>query len=383
MLSSRPEFLRKFLFRRVWGSIAGAGIFIWAGVGFPTCGLGAQAQSTLPAPTASEKAATSSATQTAAPTVGQASNQPQAASISGDVIGPDGSPVVEATLTLVREGQTVQQVRTADNGQFSFAGIAAGIYQITINASGFETKSVNVVLNPGELRTLPRVSLALAPLVTSIKVTPSRAEVSHFQLQQEEKQLVLGFIPNYYVTYYPHTAPLSSRQKFQLAWKSVFNVYNFGLTAALAGGQQATGMYSGYGQGAQGYAKRFGAAYADVAVGAFIGGALLPSLLKQDPRYYYKGTGSVGARLLYAITRSVVCKGDNGHWQACYSNILGDFASAGISNLYYPAQNREGFGLTIENTVIGIGFDAVSNVFQEFVVPKFTPVLAHRQQSMP
>lgn len=375
--------MRKFLFRRVWGSIAGAGIFIWAGVGFPTCGLSAQAQSTLPATTARKKASTPSPAQTAVPTAGQASNQPQAASISGAVVGPDRGPVVEATLTLARGGQTVQQVQTAEDGQFSFAGIAPGIYQITISASGFETQSVNAVVHPGELLTLPRVSLALAPLVTSINVTPSRAEVAHYQLQQEEKQLVLGFIPNYYVTYYPHTAPLSTKQKFQLAWKSVFNAYNFGLTAALAGGEQAAGMYSGYGQGAQGYAKRFGADYADLTVGAFIGGALLPSVLRQDPRYYYKGSGGVRSRLLYAITRSVICKGDNGRWQPCYSNILGDFATGGISNLYYPPQDRKGFGLTIENAVIGIGFDAISNVFQEFVVPKFTPALSQRQHSMP
>ena len=111
--------------------------------------------------------------------------------------------------------------------------------------------------------------------------------------------------------------------------------------------QQAQNTFSGYGQGAQGYAKRYGAAFADVAIGTFIGSAILPSLLKQDPRYFYKGTGSTRSRILYAIANSVICKGDNGRWQTNYSNILGNLAAGGISNLYYPAQNRNGAGLTL------------------------------------
>jgi hypothetical protein len=69
---------------------------------------------------------------------------------------------------------------------------------------------------------------------------------------------------------------------------------------------------------------------------------LLPSLLKQDPRYFYKGTGSTRSRLLYALTSPVICKGGNGHWQANYSNILGNFAAGGIANLYYPSSDRNG-----------------------------------------
>jgi hypothetical protein len=104
-----------------------------------------------------------------------------------------------------------------------------------------------------------------------------------------------------------------------------------------------------------------------------IGGAILPSLLKQDPRYFYKGTGSTRSRILYALANAVICKGDNGHWQANYSGILGALAAGGISNLYYPASSRNGAGLTFENTLIGIGGSAVGNLFQEFLVRKLTP----------
>ena len=98
-------------------------------------------------------------------------------------------------------------------------------------------------------------------------------------------------------------------------------------------------------------AKRYGAGYADIVTGTFIGSAILPSLLKQDPRYFYKGTGSTRSRILYAIANSVICKGDNGRWQANYSSILGSLAAGGISNLYYPAQDRNGAGLTFENAL--------------------------------
>jgi hypothetical protein len=110
---------------------------------------------------------------------------------------------------------------------------------------------------------------------------------------------------------------------------------------------------------------------------------MLPSLLKQDPRYFYKGSGSVRSRILYAIANSVICKGDDGHWQANYSGILGSLASGGISNLYYPAQNRNGAGLTFENAMIGIGENAATNLLQEFVIPKLTPKLSNHQPAKP
>ena len=149
--------------------------------------------------------------------------------------------------------------------------------------------------------------------------------------------------------------------------------FSFVLTGAIAGVEQAQNDFSGYGQGAQGYAKRYGADYADLVTGTFIGSAILPSLLKQDPRYFYKGSGSKRSRALYAIANSVICKGDNGRWQPNYSNVIGNLAAGGISNLYYPASDREGAGLTFETGLIGIGVTAAANIFQEFVIRKFTP----------
>lgn len=372
----------KSLLQSLWGLIGGLGILIWLG-GFPTCASGAWAQLQHPVSFAGAQAATPSGLRPAASTATQGPNPQTTGSITGTVADPNGGPVSQASITLSRNGQTVRQVQTANNGQFSFAGVSPGPYQLSITASGFESQSVSVVLNPGQIYSAPRISLALGHVVTSITVTPSKAEVAQYQLQQEERQLVLGFVPNYMVTYYPHTAPLSARQKFQLTSKTVVNPFTIGLTSAFVGGEQATAMYRGYGTEEKNFAKRFGAAYGTLAVGAFMSDAVLPSILKQDPRFYYKGSGSVGSRLLYAITRSVICKGDNGHWQPDYSSVLGHFAAGGIANLYLPRQDRTGWGTTLENGMIGIGLNAVANILQEFLLPKLTPALSHRQFGRP
>jgi hypothetical protein len=304
--------------------------------------------------------------------------------IAGTVADPSGAAVAGAHVVLTRDDKSPkQEVLSGDDGQFSFASVPPGPFQITVTSELFNTQKATGVLHPGENLTVPQIVFVLATAVTQVQVTVPRFEVAEEELKVEEKQRIFGVIPNFYVTYVPDAAPLGSKQKFQLAWRSTIDPVNFVITGAIAGAQQATNTPSGYGQGAQGYAKRYGASYADLVTGTFIGGAILPSLLKQDPRYFYKGTGSVRSRVFYAIANSVICKGDNGHWQPNYSAILGSLASGGISNLYYPAQNRDGATLTVENTLIGIGETAATNLLQEFVIRKLTPNLSHQQSNTP
>jgi hypothetical protein len=143
------------------------------------------------------------------------------------------------------------------------------------------------------------------------------------------------------------------------------------MSAFSAGLEQSEDEFAGYGQGAKGYFTRMAALYGDGFTSAFLGGAILPSILHQDPRYFYKGRGSVRSRALYAMATVVICKGDNGKWQPNYSNVLGNLASAGISNTYYPAANR-GAGLVVENWLIGTGSGAIGNLFQEFLVKRIS-----------
>jgi hypothetical protein len=207
--------------------------------------------------------------------------------------------------------------------------------------------------------------------------------VAEEQIKVEEKQRVLGIVPNFYVSYIPNAVPLTSKQKFKLAARTVVDPVTFLIVAASAGVEQAQNHFIEYGQGMQGYAKRFGANYADTVSGTFIGGAILPSLLKQDPRYFYKGTGSAESRAAYAIAASVICKGDNGRWQPNYSSILGSLAAGGISNLYYPSNDRNGVGLTFTNAAIGIASNAVTNLLQEFVIKKLTPKTPNHDPAKP
>jgi hypothetical protein len=297
-----------------------------------------------------------------------------AASISGTVVDPSGAAVARARVSLTREDSSAkQETLTGDDGQFSFAGIAAGSFQLTVAAEGFATQSVSGTLHPGENYAAPQIALVLATEKTEVKVVVPTVEIAEEQLKVEEKQRVLGVVPNYYVTYVPDAAPLDAKQKFKLAVKTTVDPVTFLLTGAIAGAQQANDSFKGYGQGGQGYAKRYGADYADAVTSTFIGGAILPSILKQDPRYFYKGTGSTRSRLLYAIANAVICKGDNGRWQANYSNILGSLAAGGLSNLYYPPEDRNGPALTFENAALGIGASAAANILQEFVIRKLTP----------
>ena len=294
-------------------------------------------------------------------------------SINGTVVDRSGDHILGALATLTRADQSPKQkVLSGDNGQFTFANLVPGTFRITITARNFTTQTFSGILHPGESYMVPPIALALVTATTQVQVVAAGTEVAEEEIKLQEKQRVLGIIPNFYVSYVHDPFPLNSKQKFELAWKTTIDPVNIILTAATAGIEQARNDFSGYGQGAQGYAKRFGAAYADAAIGTFIESAILPSLLKQDPRYFYKGTGSTRSRILYAIANAVVCKGDNKRWQPNYSNIFGSLAAGGISNLYYPAKDR-GVGLTFENALIGFGVGAVVNLAQEFVIRRLTP----------
>lgn len=276
------------------------------------------------------------------------------------------------------------EVLSGSDGQFFFPNVAPGNFQLSITSVGFAPQSYSGTLQSGEIKMLPQIFLNVANTVTEVEVGVTTVEVAEEQMKIEEKQRVLGVIPNFYVTYIPNAAPLSPKQKFRLAARTVIDPFTFVVVGGAAGIEQWQNHFAEYGQGAQGYGKRFGAGYADTVTGTFIGGAILPSLLKQDPRYFYKGTGSFSYRFAYAVANSVICKGDNGHWQVNYSGLLGSLAAGGISNLYYPSQDRNGLGLTFENTAIGIVSSAVTNLLQEFVIPKLTPRLHnHNQQGSP
>jgi Carboxypeptidase regulatory-like domain len=304
--------------------------------------------------------------------------------ISGTVVDQTGASVAGAEVKLTREPPSPDQaVSTAEDGQFSLLNIEPGPFQLTITSPGFAAQTFSGTLHSGETYPVPRIALIVAAASTETRVTPATVDVAQDEIKVEEQQRVFGVLPNFYVSYVTNAAPLTPRQKFQLAWKTSIDPVSFGVNAIVAGVEQSQDDFGGYGQGAKGYAERYGAAYGNFVISTYIGSAILPSILKQDPRYFYKGTGSKRSRILNALAQSVICKGDNGHWQANYSGLIGGLAASGISNVYYAPKDRDGLGFTFENMLIGIGTTAVTNLLQEFVIRKLTQSRPGRQASKP
>jgi len=296
------------------------------------------------------------------------------ARIYGTITDPHGNVLPAATVTLAAAANQSRQTTLTDvNGFFTFQNLPASAFRITITARGFANwTSPEITLSPGQYYELPDTTLQVASANASVEVTFTRYDLAQEQIKAQEQQRILGVLPNFYASYVWHAVPMTPGQKFRLALRSSIDPVTFAVDGATAGIEQAQNAFSGYGQGAQGYAKRFGAAYGDDVISTMIGAAILPSVLHQDPRYFYKGTGSVPSRAIYAISRVVICRGDNGHDQPNYSNVLGNLAAAGISNLYYPSSNRNGAEVTIENALIGTAEGTVSALLQEFLLKKIS-----------
>lgn len=297
---------------------------------------------------------------------------PQPGVIVGTIVDVNDDAIPGATVTL--ESATRQTPRTVvsnDRGFFEFHGIEPQTYHVKIGAQGFaEWTSPDIALKPGQYVILPVPRLQIAMAVTSVTVGYSAVEVATEEVKLEEKQRILGFIPNFYVAYDQDAAPLTAKLKFQLAAKVSFDPITFVGVGVAAAAEQA-GNHPNYPQGWGGFGERYGAVYANGFTDIMIGGAILPSLLHQDPRYFYKGTGTTKSRIFYALRSPFVCRGDNGRWQPNYSTIGGDLGSAAISNAYYPASNR-GVGLFLGNFLIGTGQRAAANLAQEFILRRLT-----------
>jgi hypothetical protein len=297
----------------------------------------------------------------------------QTGSIHGLVVDRDGTVCEGAHVTLDEPGQPARSAVSDATGRFDFGEVPVGAFQLIVSSNGFASQTITGVLHAGESYAAPTVTLLVYVASSEVRVTASREEIAQEQFKEEEEQRLFRFIPNYYVSYVPDAPPLTSKQKFRMSWKTSIDPMAFLSTGLFAGIEQAENSYSGFGQGAQGYAKRYGASYADAFISTTLGNAVFPVLLKQDPRYFYKGTGSKSSRTLYAVANAVICKGDNGRWQPNYSATAASLAAGGISNLYYPAANRNGAALTFENAGVGLAYSAVENLFQEFLLRKWTP----------
>ena len=163
-----------------------------------------------------------------------------------------------------------------------------------------------------------------------------------------------------------HVPPLTSGQKFKVVARGSFDPVVFVWYGALAGISQAEDSEPGYGQGAEGYGKRYGAAFADGTIENFMTGAVLPSLLRQDPRFFQESNGGFVHRAGYAVSRIFITRSDSGRQQFNFSEVFGSAMSAAISTYsYHPHADR-----TVSNTasVWGslVGYDTITFVVKEF-----------------
>ena len=311
----------------------------------------------------------------AAPLAAQDVNapKPDTGHITGTVTDVNDDPVPSATVVL--EGPAPADPRTVvsnDNGFFEFNDLTPGIpYHVTVSAPGFGNwTSPDVILKPDETLILTGSKLQIAQALTTISVAYTAEEVATEQVKVEEQQRVLGIIPNFYVVYDHNAEPLTTKLKFKLALRTSADPATMVGVGVLAAIHQAADIPN-YGQGWGAYGKRYGASAADGISAIMIGGAILPSLLHQDPRYFYQGTGTTKSRTLHALSSAFVCRGDNGRLQPNYSTIGGDLASAALSNAYYPASDR-GARQTFETVIINTAERMFTALAQEFIVGRFT-----------
>ncbi|RXH56326.1 hypothetical protein GRAN_3183 [Granulicella sibirica] len=270
-----------------------------------------------------------------------------------------------------------------EKGEFVFEHLPAGSFRVAVRSKGMETFASNdIVLPAGRRFELPLIELPFAPTNTEVQVVVTEEAIAQEQMKAEEKQRILGILPNFYTSYIWNAAPLRPKQKFELSLKSVTDPVAIAAVAVSAGIEQANNTFPGYGQGAEGYAKRFGAGYADRTIGRLLSSAVFPSIFRQDPRYFYRGTGSIKSRALYAIGSALICKGDNGELQPNYSHVLGNFAAAGISNLYRAQEDRTA-SLTIRNGFILTAGNAATNLIREFISRKISSNVPSYAQGKP
>lgn len=293
--------------------------------------------------------------------------------VSGSVADTTGALIPGATITLTAPGDKtpLASLKSDADGRFSFEGLRLGEYEIIVAVPGFASyTSRRLSLVEVEPREIVEIRLPLPVGAADAEVTVTRREIASEEIHAAEQQRVLGIFPNFYTSFVWNAEPLDTRQKFSLALHATTDPVAFITAGVVAGAEQINNTFPGYGDDTPSYFKRYGAAYADGFIGKIIGSAILPSLFRQDPRFFYMETGTVKERALYAITSSVIVRGNNGRNQPNYSHVLGNAAAGALSAVYHP--NESPGKLALNNALIGIGGQAAINLCREFLLKPFT-----------
>jgi hypothetical protein len=214
----------------------------------------------------------------------------------------------------------------------------------------------------GPTTAAPRVD---APVPQAAQ-TPQKKTAEEI-LAEEKKQKMLGIVPIYGMTNYQYAPALTKGQKFDLMIRAYATPFPYLSAGFQAGISQASNSFEGYGQGASGYGKRFGSAFVDGFDSGFFSNYIYPVLFKQDPRYFRLGNSSTKKRRFASVfAQEFVTKKDSDRSPVfSYSNVFGALTAGGISNAYYPQEER-GFGLTMSRTAVSFGWGIVGDFVLEF-----------------
>jgi hypothetical protein len=302
----------------------------------------------------------------------QAPLEEGSASVAGTVLDISGAAVPGAEVNLThQDGTEMHTMVSEEDGEFTFTKIPPGPYLVVVNARGFAPfVSEEFVVAVQQVFEVPIVSLSVATASIEVTVRPTDL-IAAEQIRAEEKQRLMGVIPNFYTSYIYDAAPLTWKQKFSLATRGTFDPVAVIGVGFAAGIEQANNSYAGYGQGAAGYSKRYAAKFVDGRSSDFLTHAVFPALFHQDPRYYYQGSGTVKSRLVHAVSSAFVTRSDSGRTEPNYSYLLGNMSAAALSNLYYPPGNR-GAHLVFTNTALGLAGRLGTNLVREFLSKRLT-----------
>jgi hypothetical protein len=293
----------------------------------------------------------------------------QTGTVSGSVVDSQGAAVPAAHILVQPDHGAEVSADTNAAGRFSIVS-PPGDLLLSVTAAGFAVSTVDTTLAPGSKVELPTIKLKLAGLDTSVDAI-SVHDLAEQQIKLQETQRLLGVLPNFFVSYVPNAAPLTTSQKFELSYHTFLDPSVFigvGIGAAIT---QASNTPKEWGQDWAGYGQRYGAAYAGAVTRATLVGTVFPAVFHQDPRFYMS-YGTKKEQFWGALKQVVEQKGDNGKWQPAYSRLLSSTASTLVVVAIYPHTDTN-FGATAaENFGISIGASALRNVLQQFVFSKVT-----------
>jgi hypothetical protein len=273
---------------------------------------------------------------------------------------PDApTPQIDLAAVDLESAQS-QNAQQTDAGSAPLTGSSAAPSQNSSSQSSSSTQQSSAGSQQSSSNTSPSTT---QPADAQETQQQKAAE----QIKEQEHQRVAGIIPTFNVSYRSDAVSMTPSQKISLAFHSATDPFTFAAGFLVAGLHEGLDDDPGFPWGPKGYFERAGAAYLDAFDGTMIGNGLLPSLLRQDPRYFRLGHGSTTHRLLYALASNFMCKGDRTRkWQPNYSNVGGNIIAGALSNLYYPQASRSGVGLTFKNGIIVTAEGGAGSLFNEF-----------------